>query len=134
LPSRLSNWLVWSQGPEPIAAEEARKAGRVRTSTTASRTGRWDSKHEERSGSVIGAAIEVHKERGPYFLESVYERAVEALEDVHFALLRSCLRAAGRERGLILNLAKPTLEIKRVIGFQRPCHDFLASFEARLFC
>jgi len=129
--------------------------------------------HEELAGSVIGAAIEVHKALGPGFLESVYEnalaiefaargirferqlavpilyrgsevglhrldllvtalivvelKAVKALDDVHFAVVRSYLRATGREHGLILNFAKPTLEIKRVIASQRPYHDFLAS-------
>ena len=128
---------------------------------------------EELTGSVIGAAIEVHKALGPGFLESVYEnalalelaargigfeqqlavpilyrgsevglhrldllvaasiivelKAVKALEDVHFAVVRSYLRATGREHGLILNFAKPTLEIKRVIASQRPHHDFVAS-------
>ena len=37
----------------------------------------------------------------------------------------SYLRATGREHGLILNFAKPTLEIKRVIASQRPHHKFL---------
>ncbi|HEX7500783.1 MAG TPA: GxxExxY protein [Polyangia bacterium] len=117
---------------------------------------------EELTGSVIGAAIEIHKALGPGFLESVYEnalafelaargigferqlavpilyrgsevglhrldllvaalivaelKAVKALEDVHFAVVRSYFRATGREHGLILNFAKPTLEIKRVIA------------------
>jgi GxxExxY protein len=51
-----------------------------------------------------------------------------ALEDVHFAVVRCYLRAIGREHGLILNFATPTLEIKRVIAYQRPYHDFLASW------
>jgi len=55
-------------------------------------------------------------------------KAVKALEDVHFAVVRSYLRATGREHGLILNFAKPMLETKRVIAFQRPYHVFLASW------
>ena len=35
--------------------------------------------YEELSGSIIGAAIEVHKALGPGFLEGVYENAL-ALE------------------------------------------------------
>ena len=62
-------------------------------------------------------------------------KAVKALEDVHFAVVRSYLRATGREHGLILNFAKPTLEIKRVIASHGPTMtswlpDFLASLEA----
>ena len=55
-------------------------------------------------------------------------KAVKTLEDVHFAVVRSYLRATGREPGLILNFAKPTLEIKRVIASHPPHHDFLASW------
>ena len=32
--------------------------------------------HEELAGSVIGAALEIHKALGPGFLESVYENAL----------------------------------------------------------
>lgn len=116
--------------------------------------------HEELTGEIIGAAIEVHKALGPGFVESIYEnalvvefryrgirfhrqvsvpvlyrdvevglhrldllvtdvvvvelKAVKAITDTHFAFVRSYLRAIGREHGLILNFAKPTLEIKRV--------------------
>ncbi|MFC1611626.1 GxxExxY protein [Myxococcota bacterium] len=43
-------------------------------------------------------------------------KAIKQLERVHFAVVRSYLRATGIEDGLILNFAKPTLEIRRVGG------------------
>jgi GxxExxY protein len=42
-------------------------------------------------------------------------KAVKNLEDVHFAVVRSYLSAAGLEHGLILNFSKIPLEIKRVM-------------------
>ena len=117
---------------------------------------------EELSKKIIGAAIEVHRELGPGFLESIYERAlkvefakhnfhfdsqkeikikylgvevglhrldlivenqiileikaVKGLLDIHFSQLRSYLKATGLKVGLLLNFAKPTLEIKRVVN------------------
>ena len=117
---------------------------------------------DELSRKIIGAAIEVHRELGPGFLESIYEealkvefmehgfhydaqkeikikylgvevglhrldllvekkiiielKAVKELMDVHFAQLRSYLKATGLKVGLLLNFAKPTLEIKRVVN------------------
>lgn len=116
--------------------------------------------HEELTGQIIGAAIDVHKELGPGFVESVDEnalvvelrgrgipfqrqlavpilyrgvevglhrldlfvaneivvelKATKDLADVHFVVVRSYLRAVGREHGLILNFAKEKLEAKRV--------------------
>jgi GxxExxY protein len=120
---------------------------------------------EETTGQIIGAAIEVHKQLGPGFLETVYESAlvieldhrgipftrqkmvpisyrgievgfhrldlfvndeivvelkvVKEIAAEHFAVVRSYLRAVGREHGLLLNLSRPTLAIKRV--FASPC-------------
>jgi len=117
---------------------------------------------EELSKKIIGAAIEVHRDLGPGFIESIYEqalkiefaehnfhfdsqkeikikylgvevglhrldllvenqiileiKAVKELLDVHFAQLRSYLKATGLKVGLLLNFAKPTLEIKRVVN------------------
>ncbi|MGA8179882.1 MAG: GxxExxY protein [Desulfobacterales bacterium] len=114
------------------------------------------------SRKIIGAAIEVHRELGPGFLESIYEEAlkvefkehefnyvaqkeikvkylgvvvgihrldllienkiiieleaVKELMDVHFAQLRSYLKATGLKVGLLFNFAKPTLEIRRVVN------------------
>ena len=41
-------------------------------------------------------------------------KAIRSLEDVHFAIVRSYLRAVGQEHGLLLNFAKITLESRRV--------------------
>ncbi|NLF08454.1 MAG: GxxExxY protein [Pirellulaceae bacterium] len=117
---------------------------------------------EALSGQIIEAAICVHKELGPGFLESIYEsalkvalrhrgivyesqkevtvifkneevgvhrldllvdsmivvelKAVKALEDVHFAQVRSYLRATGLHVGLLLNFNAPTLIVKRIVG------------------
>ena len=123
-----------------------------------------DNKHqfEELSKKIIGAAIEVHRELGPGFLENIYEealklelsehrlyydnqkeikinylgmeigthrldllvenkiivelKAVKEFADIHFAQLRSYLKATGLKVGLLLNFAKPALEIKRVVN------------------
>ena len=114
---------------------------------------RSDHQFDELSSRVIGAAIEVHRELGPGFLESIYEEAlkVELLEhkikydcqkeieieylgvivglhrldllieneiivelktvkdlaDIHFAQLRSYLKATNIKVGLLLNFSKP---------------------------
>jgi GxxExxY protein len=116
---------------------------------------------EELSGNVIAAALAVHRELGPGFLESVYHgamrvslthrgipfesqlpieiafedvpvgraridlviaqqivlelKAVDRLHDLHFAQLKSYLRAAHLHLGLLLNFNSATLTIKRVI-------------------
>jgi GxxExxY protein len=43
-------------------------------------------------------------------------KAVKELTDIHFAQLRSYLKAAGLKVGLLLNFAKPTLDIRRVVN------------------
>jgi GxxExxY protein len=116
---------------------------------------------EELSEQVIGACIAVHREKGPGFLESIYEnclkiefrkrgikaefqkevdiyydgelvgthkldilvngelvvelKAIKALEDVHFAQVRSYLRATKLKHGLLINFATLILTPKRVI-------------------
>jgi GxxExxY protein len=117
--------------------------------------------HEELTGPIIGAAIEVHKALGPGFLEAIYEhalalelrgrgipfqrqlsvpvlyrgvevglhrldlfvaeqivvevKAIKDLQDVHFVVARSYLRAVDRQHGLLLNFSKPKMEVKRVM-------------------
>ena len=128
-------------------AEESRKAGK-------------DLRDSDITETIIAAAIAVHRELGPGFLESIYEqalavefamggigfirqkpvplfyrdhqigehrldffveekivvelKAVEALENVHFAIVRSYLKATGLADGLILNFSTMPLAVKRV--------------------
>ena len=42
-------------------------------------------------------------------------KAVKALEDIHFAQVKSYLKATGARTGLLLNFNAPTLVIKRVM-------------------
>jgi len=43
-------------------------------------------------------------------------KAIKELSDVHFAQLRSYLKATELKVGLLFNFAKPTLEIKRIVN------------------
>ena len=109
---------------------------------------------------IIAAAIRVHKELGPGFLEAMYEealaiefaaahmnyerqkllpvfyrehligehrldflveqkvilelKAISAIEDIHFAIVRSYLKAANLDDALLLNFATTWLTVKRV--------------------
>jgi GxxExxY protein len=42
-------------------------------------------------------------------------KAVKNIEDVHFAIVKSYLKAVGKEHALLINFSKPVLEVKRVI-------------------
>ena len=42
-------------------------------------------------------------------------KAVKNIEDVHFAIVKSYLKALGKEHGLIINFSKKILDVKRVI-------------------
>jgi GxxExxY protein len=128
-------------------AEETRNAGN-------------ELRDSEITNAIIAAAIALHRELGPGFLESIYEqalavefalrgiafirqkpiplfyrdhqigehrldfvvenkiivelKAIEALENVHFAIVRSYLKAAALSGGLILNFSSMPLTVKRV--------------------
>ncbi|MBV9008898.1 MAG: GxxExxY protein [Verrucomicrobia bacterium] len=119
-----------------------------------------DDANEVLINRVIGAAIRVHTELGPGFLESLYEealavelrslsiqferqkpvpvfyraqpigehridllvekavvvelKATTSLEKVHFAIVRSYLKALGLNDGVLFNFAATRLTIKRV--------------------
>jgi GxxExxY protein len=65
------------------------------------------------------AGEEVGRHRLDLFVENtivVELKAIKNLEDIHFATVRSYLKAVGRKHGLLLNFAKVTLEVKRVIA------------------
>ena len=115
---------------------------------------------------ILAAAIRVHKDLGPGFLEVLYEealaielgssdisferqkpipilyrgrvigehrldllvdgkvvielKAISALEDIHFAIVRSYLKATNLDDGLLLNFATVKLTVKRVGREYRP--------------
>ena len=52
-------------------------------------------------------------------------KAIKQLEDVHCAVVRSYLRAASLEHGLLLNFAAKTLQVRRVIAYR---HESLPGF------
>lgn len=66
--------------------------------------------------SYLGRAIGEHRldlvVAGSLVLEL---KACAAIEDIHLATARSYLKATGLELALVVNFARPTLEIKRVV-------------------
>jgi GxxExxY protein len=117
-------------------------------------------KQKQLTERIIGGAINVHRELGPGFLESIYEealaielshlhlgfqrqkpvpifyrgeaigehrvdlivensvvvelKAIANFENIHFAILRSYLKALGLNDALLINFAGTKLAVKRV--------------------
>ena len=77
---------------------------------------RYDSQKEIKI-EYLGVEIGVHRLDLLVEKKIIVElKAVKELTDIHFAQLRSYLKAAGLKVGLLLNFAKPTLEIRRVVN------------------
>ena len=71
----------------------------------------------QRSVSIAYRGIEVGLHRLDLVVDDrlvVELKAVKAIENIHFAVVRSYLNAVSLDQALILNFAKTTLEIKRV--------------------
>ena len=62
--------------------------------------------------------VEVGRHRLDFIIEDtivVELKAVKNIEDIHFAIVRSYLKALGKKHGLLINVSKKVLEAKRVI-------------------
>ena len=62
--------------------------------------------HEDLTGRIIGAAIEVHRTLGPGFLESIYENAL-------------AIELRRRDIPFLRQLAVPVLYLGAEVGFHR---------------
>jgi len=68
---------------------------------------------------VYDGKVEVGKHRLDLLVEGeivIDLKAISELLDIHFAIVRSQLRAVKKKHGLLLNFAKVKLEVKRVIA------------------
>jgi GxxExxY protein len=68
---------------------------------------------------IYDGNVEVGKHRLDLFVEGeivIDLKVISELLDVHFAIVKSRLRAMRRKHGLLLNFAKVKLEAKRVIA------------------
>ena len=50
-------------------------------------------------------------------------KTARQIENIHFVVVRSYLRATGCEHGLLLNFADTTLEVKRVTSGKAPTSE-----------
>jgi GxxExxY protein len=73
---------------------------------------------QQKEITVLFDGVEVGKHRLDLFVENevvIDLKTIKVFRDVHFAIVKSQLRAAGRKHGLLMNFANTTLEVKRVI-------------------
>ena len=73
---------------------------------------------QQREGIVKYDGVEIGRHRLDLIVADtivVELKAVKNIEDIHFAIVRSYLKALGKEHGLLINFSKPVLEVKRVI-------------------
>ncbi len=66
---------------------------------------------------VMYRGVEVGLHRLDLFIADkivVELKAIKEITDVHFVVVRSYMCATNRKHGLIINFAKPTIEVKRV--------------------
>ena len=76
--------------------------------------------HVEQQREVIIKydSVEVGRHRLDLIVDNtivVELKAVKNIEDIHFAIVKSYLKALGKEHGLLINFSKSVLEVKRVI-------------------
>ena len=75
--------------------------------------------NRERKVSIVYRGTNLGYEQVDFDIENkvlVEVKAVSQINEIHIAQVISYLKASGRKVGLILNFAKPKLEIKRVIN------------------
>ena len=73
---------------------------------------------QQREVMIKYDGVEVGRHRIDLIIDNtivVELKAVKNIEDIHFAVVRSYLKALGKEHGLLINFSKPVLEVKRVI-------------------
>lgn len=74
---------------------------------------------QQKDISIVYEGVEVGKHRLDLLVDGtiiVELKAIKNFEDIHFAIVRSYLKSMGKRHGLLLNFAKVTLEVKRVIA------------------
>ena len=74
---------------------------------------------QELEVSVFYDGIEVGRHRLDLLVEDTIVtelKTVRNFENIHFAIVKSYLRAVERKHGLLINFAKVTVEAKRVIA------------------